>query len=240
MKKIKKTLFLISVFVLCFSCFAACSNNDEIASDGNLNKEQILNKYDAIANETLTDKPIGSDVSVLGSNFSDVDFTFTSSDYTVAYSLDKNSFAKLMPGGTFFNYVNGEAEVETFEPGFKTARGLSLNNTALEFISKYGLSNGNAVYLNPSDSVYYSYTGGNFSGKLTAVFASKDAKNYSMLNSSDVQTFLYQRDDLSKGAYIDPSYILSKFPDYLSISSIDISVDETGTLTEVAFYRFDK
>lgn len=240
MKNFKKFLSCICAASLCVSLFAACSEEEVIPSDAGYNEEEILSQYDAIIGSAAGDTPLDSGASVLGENFSQVDFTFTSADDTIAYSLDKNSFAKLTSEGTFFDYIAPGSEVETFEAGFKTARGLSLANTAGEFLSKYGITDSNGIYLNPADSVYYAPTAGVFAGKLTALFASDDSVSYYILPGSEVQKFLYERDVFTQGDYIDPVVITSKFPEYASVVAVDITADNTGAVSEVSFYRFDK
>ena len=236
----KKLLCSACVVLMCVSLFVACSEEETVPSDAGYNEEDILSQYDAIMDNSFLDVPIDSGVSVLGENFSQVDFTFTSADDTIAYSLDKNSFAKLTAGGTYFSYIAPGSEVETFEAGFKTARGLSLANTARDFLSKYGITDSNGIYLNPEDSVYYAPASGVFSGKLTALFVSDDSETYYILPGSEVQKFLYERDAFSQGAYIDPGVITAKFPDYTTIVAVDITADNTGAVSEVSFYRFDK
>ena len=149
---------------------AACSGEKEIQSDG-YSEQEILDKYQNIADDSNSDKPIGSDSSVLGLGFSEVDFTFTSADDTLAFSLDKNSFVKIALGGTFYNYIKPGSELTTFDAGYKTARGMSLANTAKDILTTYGIADENAIFIKPGDTVYYTPTSGKFSGKLTAIYA---------------------------------------------------------------------
>ena len=237
MKKTLRVLSLICVLMLLCTCLCACSKDKEIASDGN-NESVISGKYEDIANEILSDKPLGSDASVLGNGFSQVDFTFTSADDTIAFSLDKNSFVKLALGGTFYNYITPGHDVISYDAGYKTARGVSLSTSASDILSKYSIADNNAVYIAPGDTVYYNPVSSKFSGKLTAVFASKDSVSYDLLESDDVQNFIYLRP--TDSAYMNPEGIMSSFSEYTSLVSMDITADEAGNVSEIVFYRFDK
>lgn len=227
---------LCAITLVCFS-FTSCSKEKEVESDGYTDGE-IAGKYEDIAGEVLSDKPLGSDASVLGTGFSAVDFTFTSPDDTIAFSLDRNSFVKLASGGTFYNYIAPGNEVVSYEAGYKTARGVSLSTPARDILAKYSISDKNAVYIASGDTVYYNPVNGKFSGKLTAVFASKDSQSYTLLESDDVQKFIYLRP--SGSAYMQTESIMQSFSEYSSLVSIDITADETGNVSEIAFYRFDK
>lgn len=218
--------------------FSACSKNDN--DDVSLNNEDISSKYEDIAGNSLSDKPIDSGASVLGAGFSLVDFTFTSADDTVAFSLDNNSFAKMTIGGTFYNYITPGNQVVTYNAGYKTARGMSLANTAQEFLKKYNIADGNALYIKNGESIYYNPAGLVFSGKLTVLFASKDSVSYEILTSKDVQKFLSVRDAQDNKTYMDPSKITSLFADYNSIVSMDITADQDGNVSEFSMYKFDK
>ena len=234
----KKFLSVLCVAVVLLN-FAACSKPEQQKEDKK-NHDEINKKYEELLNIGSVDTPIDSSGSVLGEDFSVVDFTFTSADDTVAFNLENNSFAKLNQGGTYFNFIAPGSEVMTFEPGFKTARGLTLQNTAGEFLEKYRIADSNALFVKPDDDVYYNPANGNFTGKLTAVYASTDSVSYSLLSSDDVQRFIYKREAIMSGAYMDPAKMMSEFSDYESIVSLDITADEAGTVSEVAFYKFDK
>jgi hypothetical protein len=238
MKKYMKSFFLF--FALCLSlCFiAGCSGEEEIKSDG-YSKDEILDKYEGISNSYNSDKPIDSGASVLGVGFSEVDLTFTSSDDTLAFSLDKNSFVKMALGGTFYNYINPGSELTTFDAGYKTARGISLVNKAGDILTTYGIADENAIFIKPGDTIYYNPTLGKFSGKLTALYAmEEDASVYKLLKSKDIEKFVYLRP--TDSAYMNTEAIMSKFPSYTSLVSIDITADEEGNVSEIVFYRFDK
>lgn len=224
-----------------FMCLGAvsCSKKENGNSDVN-NTDEISNKYDKIANDVMGDKPIDSGISVFGDGFSLMDFTFTSADDTVAFSLDNNSFAKLCLGGTFFNYISGGHDVISYDAGFKTARGMSLGNTAKEFLSKYNIADGNALYQKIGEDIFYNPANGQFTGKATVVYGSNDSMSYTLLADDDVQKFLSVRELKSDGTYMDPNVITAEFADYKSIASMDITTDENGVVTEVAIYKFDK
>ena len=234
----KKIVSLLCAAVLLVS-FTSCSK-PKPKTENNNKHDEISQKYDELFSDSAVDKPIDSGASILGEDFSVVDFTFTSADDTVAFNLENNSFAKLNQGGTYFNFIAPGTEVMTFDPGFKTARGLSLANTAGEFLKKYKIADSNALFIKPDDSVYYNPANGNFSGRLTVLYGSVDSATYTMLTSDDVQTFIYQRDAVADGAYMDPSKIMSVFPDFESLVSVDITADEAGTVSEVAFYKFNR
>ena len=97
---------------------------------------------------------------------------------------------------------------------------------------------GYIVYIAPDDTVYYNPVSSKFSGKLTAVFASKDSVSYDLLESDDVQNFIYLRP--TDSAYMNPEGIMSSFSEYTSLVSMDITADEAGNVSEIVFYRFDK
>lgn len=238
MKKYVKYLVSCLMLCLCLCFIAGCSSEKEIKSDG-YSEEEILDKYEGIADSSNFDKPLGSDASVLGVGFSEVDLTFTSSDDTVAFSLDKNSFVKMALGGTFYNYINPGSELATFDAGYKTARGISLANKAGDILTTYGIKDENAIFIKPGDTVYYTPTLGKFSGKLTAIYAlEKDGTEYRLLKSNDIQKFVYLRP--TDSAYMNTDAIMSKFPSYTSLVSIDITADEDGNVSEIVFCRFDK
>ena len=218
-------------------CFSACSKAGETQSDGYTN-EEITQKYDDIVGENNNDKPLGSDASVLGIGFSQVDFTFTSADNTIAFSLDKNSFVKMALGGTFYNYISPGSELVSYDAGYKTARGVSLSDNAKEILTKYGIADEKAVYISPGSTIYYNPIAGKFEGKLTALFASENSLEYKLLGSGDVQKFIYLRP--TDSAYMNPNAILEKFSKYTSLVSVDITADKDGHVSEMAFYRFDK
>ena len=232
---------ILSVILAVLMCLGAvsCSKKGEDMPEAN-NTDEIASKYDEIANDVMGDKPIDSGVSVFGDGFSLMDFTFTSADDTVAFSLDNNSFAKLCPGGTFFNYISGGQDVTSYDAGFKTARGMTLGNTAKDFMSKYGIPDGNALYKNADEDIFYNPVNGQFTGKATVIYASKDSVSYALLADDDVQKFLSVRELKSDGTYMDPKVITDEFPDYKSIASMDITTDENGVVSEVAIYKFDK
>ncbi len=238
MKKFHSVFCVICVVFLCFGA-VSCSKEPQ-ENPQTPNHEEISSKYDEIAKDIIGDKPIDSGVSVLGNDFSVADFTFTSPDDTIAFSLDKNSFAKLLAGGTFFNYIAPGSEVVTYAAGFKTARGLSLGATTKEFLAKYKIADASALYKKPDDSLYYNPANGVFSGKLTALFASEDSLSYTLLTDDDVQKFLSVRDLKSDGTYMDPKVVTDEFSKYQSIVSMDITADEAGVVSEVAIYKFDK
>ncbi len=221
---------------------SACSKSETKTAAPEKNNKDILDKYDSIADDYYADKPIPSDASVLGEGFSLMDFTFTSADNTVSYSLDINSFGKLLEGGTFFNSIapDSESEVTSYEAGYKTARGLSLANTASEFMSKYSIGDKNAIYYDASNGNYYNPQQGAFSGKLTALYGSADGISFSILSSEDVQRFIAVRDVYSSNAYIDPSKVTELFPEYMTLAVINISADQSGKVSEFVIYRFDK
>ncbi len=238
MKKYVKYLFSFLALCLCLCFVAGCSGEKEVKSDG-YSEEEILDKYEDISDSSNSDKPIDSGASVLGIGFSEVDLTFTSSDDTVAFSLDKNSFVKMALGGTFYNYINPGSELSTFDAGYKTARGISLANRAGDILTTYGISDENAIFIKPGDTIYYTPTLGKFSGKLTAVYALKDgASDYELLKSKDVEKFVYLRP--TDSAYMKTDAVMSKFSSYTSLVSIDITADEEGNVSEIVFYRFDK
>ncbi len=238
MKKYIKFVFVIALIFLCLFSLSACSGEKEIKSDG-YSSDEIIDKYQGIANQTDADKPIDSGASVLGIGFSEVDFTFTSADDTIAFSLDKNSFVKLALGGTFYNYIKPGSELSSFDAGYKTARGVSLETPAKDILSIYGIADENAIFIKPGDTIYYNPTLGKFSGKLTALYALKDGEaQYKLLKSKDIQKFVYERP--TDSAYMNPEAILSKFPSYSSLVSLDITADEEGKVSEIVFYRFDK
>lgn len=237
MNKFLKIISVVTVLTLAVFFVCACSSNKDIPSDG-YSSDEIASKYDDIADGTLSDKPIDSSASVLGFGFSTVDFTFTSADDTVAFSLDKNTFVKIALGGTFYNYIKPGSELSSFEAGYKTARGISLASNSREILAKYGIGDENAVYKKQGDTFYYKPTAGIFSGKLTALYASKDSQSYEILKASDVQKFISLRP--SDSAYMNPEDIMSKFSAYSSLVSIDITADEAGGVSELCFYKFDK
>lgn len=223
---------------LCLCFIAGCSDEEEIKSDG-YSEEDILNKYEDISDISNSDKPIDSGASVFGAGFSGVDLTFTSSDDTVAFSLDKNSFVKLALGGTFYNYINPGNELTTFDAGYKTARGISLANKSGDILKTYGITDENAIFIKPGDTIYYTPTLGKFSGKLTAIYALKEGtSDYELLKSKDIEKFVYLRP--TDSAYMNTEAIMSKFSSYTSLVSIDIIADEDGNVSEIIFYRFDK
>ena len=238
MKKYIKFVSVIALIFLCLFSLAACSAQKEVKSDG-YSSGEILDKYQGISDQTETDKPLDSDASVLGIGFSEVDLTFTSADDTIAFSLDKNSFVKLALGGTFYNYIKPGSELSSFDAGYKTARGVSLDTPAKDILSIYGIADENSIYLKMGDTIYYNPTLGKFSGKLTALYAMKDGEaEYKLLKSKDVEKFVYKRP--TESAYMNPEAIMSVFPSYTSLVSIDITADEEGKVSEIVFYRFDK
>lgn len=238
MKKHIKFISVIALISLCLFSLSACSGEKEATSDG-YNSEEILDKYQGIANQADADKPIDSTASVLGIGFSEVDLTFTSADDTIAFSLDKNSFVKLALGGTFYNYIKPGSELTTFDAGYKTARGISLETPAKDILLTYGIADENAVFIKPGDTVYYNPTLGKFSGRLTSLYALKEGESeYKLLKSKDIQKFIYKRP--TDSAYMNPETIMSIFPSYTSLVSIDITADEEGKVSELVFYRFDK
>ena len=239
MKTLYKFLSLVlCVVLLCTLC--SCKKEEVVVEEPQYNEEEINSKYDDILNSAASDAPIDSGASVFGDKFSSMDFTITNIDDTISYNLDLNSFAKFTLGGTFFNYIAPGNEVETHEPGYKTARGLTLNNTVAEYFEKYGLNDSNTIYLNMEDMTYYAPVNGVFSGRLTALFATSDGINYESLPGEDVQKFLYERDAHADGAYIEPSKITNLFPQYTTISAMELTADNMGTVYELTIYRFDK
>ncbi len=238
MKKYVKILLCICVVCFSFFIMTSCSEEKAAQSDG-YSDQEILDKYQDIADDSNSDKPIGSDSSVLGIGFSDVDFTFTSADNTLAFSLDNNSFVKMALGGTFYNYIKPGSELSTFDAGYKTARGISLANKSEDILITYGISDENAIFIKPGDTIYYKPTLGKFSGKLTALYAKENSsEGYKLLKAKDVQKFVYLRP--TDSAYMDPESIMSKFSSYSSLVSIDITADEEGNVSEIVFYKFDK
>lgn len=236
----KKFISVLCITFMLVSCVSCSDSKQEVKKEPAKNYDEINKKYDEMFGEGNTDKPIGSDVSVLGEDFSMVDFTFTSPDDTVAFNLNDNSFAKMNEGGTYYNTIAPGGEVMTFESGYKTARGLTVQNTAQEFLNTYKIPDGNALFVKPDDDVYYNPANGNFNGRLTVLFGSEDSVTYKMLSSDDVQKFIYARNDIVDGAYMDPAKIMNKFSSYKSLVSIDITADEIGNVTEFAMYKFDK
>ncbi len=237
---------ILSRFLAIMLCFAmvctlsACSDGEEKAISPKDNSKEISDKYDSIADDYYADKPIPSDASVLGEGFSLMDFTFTSADNTISFSLDSNSFAKILEGGTFYNSIAPGSEVISYEAGYKTARGLTLANTASEFIGKYGIADNNAVYYDGTANTYYNPRSGTFSGKLTALYGSADGMTYTIFSSDDVQKYISVRDVVSDNAYIDPAKIMALFPDYMTVAAINITADQGGKVSEFAIYRYDK
>ena len=167
MIKMQKIFSVILAIIMCLGV-VSCSKKDSDKPESE-STDEIASKYDEIANDVMGDKPIDSGVSVFGDGFSLVDFTFTSADDTVAFSLDNNSFAKLCLGGTFFNYISGGQDVTSYDAGFKTARGLGTGNTAKEFLEKYNIPDENALYKKADEDIFYNPANGQFTGKATVV-----------------------------------------------------------------------
>ena len=238
MNKCNKFLGVILAVIMCMAT-VSCSKKGTDKPDAK-STDEIASKYDEIANDVMGDKPIDSGVSVFGDGFSLMDFTFTSDDDTVAFSLDNNSFAKLCLGGTFFNYISGGHDVVSYDAGFKTARGMALGSTEKEFLSKYNIPDENTLYKRADEDIFYNPANGHFTGKATVVYASKDSMSYAFLTDDDVQKFLSVRELKSDGTYMDPKVITDEFPDYQSIATMDITTDENGVVTEVAIYKFDR
>jgi len=238
MKKFLSFLCVVALIV----CTVSCSKSGKNHSDekNTMTEDEINQKYDDYFGDDKADKPLSSDASVLGEDFSSVDFTFTSADGTNAFNLSNNSYAIISHSGTSFGSLISGEEAMTFDGGYKTARGVGLETSAKEILEKYKISDSNAVFVKPDDSVYYTPTNGVFDGTLTVIFASADSISYGMLPSGDVQKFIYARNSNSGGAYVDPNAIMSTFSDYKSIVSIDITANGAGIVERIAFYKFDK
>ena len=101
----KKFISVLCIAFMLVSCVSCSDSKQEVKKEPAKNYDEINKKYDEMFAEGNTDKPIGSDVSVLGEDFSMVDFTFTSPDDTVAFNLNDNSFAKMNEGGTYYNTI---------------------------------------------------------------------------------------------------------------------------------------
>ena len=235
----KRTLAFVCSLVMVVS-FVSCSkkkvkNEKPVSSDA-----EVTQKYDELFGSYTEDKPIDSGVSILGEDFSDVDFTFTSPDGTMAFSLNDNSFAKLKEGGTYYNSIAPGGEVMSFEAGYKTSRGLDVSNSARDFVNTYKIADKSALFASSDGSVLYNPANGNFTGTLTTLYASKDGESYFALSTKEVEKFIYIRNDIADGAYMDPAKVTGAFESYKSIVSIDITADESGDVSEVAFYKFDK
>ncbi len=237
MSELKKFISLFCAVLICINLVSCAKKGKE--KDDNNHKE-ISEKYEQIIMNNNEDKPVDSGASILGEGFSVNDFTFTSGDNTLAFSLDKNSFVKLLPGGTFFNYISPGSEVSGYDAGYKTARGLSLLNSSAEYISKYNIKDANALYVNPDDGLFYNPANGNFTGKLTVLFGSEDLLNYKILTDKDVEKYLYKMNEKSDGTYVNPKDITDLFSSYESLAALNITTDTAGTVTEVSIYKFDK
>ncbi len=234
----KKLLCLVCILALCFGA-VSCAKKQPV-TDGSTADGEIAKKYEEIVKYSESDKPLDSDASVLGKDFSLNDFTFTSPDNTLAFTLDRNSFVKLMPGGTFYNYIAPGSQVVSYDAGYKTARGLSVFSAAEEFVGKYSIGDNSAVYKNSNEDMYYTLTNGVFTGRLTAVFASADSLYYRMLSSDAVQKYIYKMNSDSDGTYVNPKVITDLFPEYSSVAVLNVTKDEAGAVSEVSVYRFDK
>ena len=254
----KKYFSLICVFLLLIGC-AACSNSGKEQNkkqDVVRNEEEIERKYDEYFGSGNTDKPLSSDASVLGKDFSAVDFTFTSADDTMAYTLYDNSFVKINGTGFYFDAISlSDGSLINDSASFKTARGITLGSSATDFMQKYNVSDENALYKkisSPEEDIsdqgadgdetgyYYNPSNGNFVGKLTVLYGLTDADSYGILPSEVVQKFISVRDINANGDYMNPQKIMDEFAIYQSLVSVDITADEAGTITEIAVYKFDK
>jgi len=216
----KKIIACTLAFGMCIS-FAACSDNEESAPGKELSAEEINSRYEELMSSAEEEpETLPEDYNPIVDSFTTVDFQFTATDDTLAFNIPENSFTKITPAGAFFNFINSENAGETFEGDFKTAKGFSLANTRDEFIASYKIA---PEYLyTPADGV-------------TALgFYSADGITFSVLYPSQVQTVIDMRNAMAAN-----EDIVATVPDAMTVSVIELTADEAGTMSEYAIWRFD-
>ncbi len=242
----KKATALILSGIMAFS-FASCSKKEK--SEEKLharNAEEINQKYDEVINSINSDAKnadSGNPFENLSFNseaFSSFDYSlYPPSDEYATHSLDKNTFGKVNLGGTYFNSIAPGNAVYHEAESFKTAKDLTILNTADEFISAYCIENGKAVYKPAGSNEYIALSNGSFTGTLTAVYVSKGDGKFALLGEEETRKFLKIRDENSNGMYFDPKLINDAFSDFQSVASLDISVNDINQIYEFSICRFE-
>ncbi len=216
----KKIIACTIALGLCLS-FAACSDNEEPGTAKELTPEEINSQYaELMSSAEKETETLPEDYNPIVDSFTSADFQFTTTDDTVAFNLPENSFTKITASGAFFNFINSQNPGETFEGAFKTAKGFSLANTRDEFIASYKLA---PEYLyTPSEGV------------VALGFYSADGFEFSALSQGQVQTVI----DM-KNASSPTDDIAGSVPGARTVSIIELSGDEAGTMSEYTIWRFD-
>ena len=240
MLKIKKSICMICAVSVCTLTFAACSKDKNTDTADALDADKINSEYDKIVSSASDDVAL-SDADILGGGFTENDFTVTSPDDTDAFSIDNNSFVKITPTDTYYNYIEpGKSEPEICAGSYKTGKFLGITNSVSDFISAYNITDKSALCKNEAGS-YSSPVNGMFAGKLTVVYGLNKDGVYEEFKTDALKQFLSIRDDNSGGTmYFNPGLITSAFEQYTTIASLDLTVDASGQLTEIVISRFER
>ena len=237
----KKATALVLSGIMAFS-FAACSGKKQpVKSEQQQNAEEINRKYDEIINEISSDAQEAYEgLSFSTEAFSSYDYSlYPPSDESAVYSIEKNSFAKVNLGGTYFNSITPGTPLYTEAESFKTAKGLTILNTAAEFLNAYAIENGKALYKPTGSNDYLVLSNGIFTGTLTAVYVSKGDGEFALIGEECTRKFLKIRDDNAEGMYFDPILVNEAFSEFESVAVVDLSVNDIGQIYEFSICRFE-
>lgn len=240
MPNYKKIICVLCAAGVFSASFAACSKEDKKSSETELDADKINSEYEKIVN-SASDDVVLSDADIVINGFSAADYTVSSPDDTDSFSMDNNTFVKITPTDTYYNYIEpGKSEPETCLGSYKTGKFLGISNSVSEFISQYGISDSSSLYKN-EDGSYSAPTNGVFTGKLTVCYGQKEDSTFEEFKIDDLKQFLSIRDGNSNGTmYFDPNLITNAFEQYKSIATIDLTVDSLGQLNEIVISRFEK
>ncbi len=196
MTPFKKIISLSACLFLITSFFVSCATEKQkTGDDSGLSEEEINSRYEEIIkNEAEGKVPEG--YNPITDSFTTVDFQLTKTDDTVAFNLPENSFAKVTQSSTSFSFLDTSLPKDSFEGSFKTAKGMSLENTISEFLASYKLDSKD-ILAKMSDELYipYSDVSENIPVSISFGFSSIDGLAFSTLSSNDLLKALLARGD---------------------------------------------
>jgi len=227
--------------IMAFSLSACTSKDAPAETKPQKNEEEINQKYEQVLGEIGSDAQTSYEgLSFSSEAFSSYDYSlYPPSDESAVYSLEKNTFGKVNLGGTYFNSIAPGSEVYMEAESFKTAKGLTILNTAEEFISAYAIENGKALYKPADSGEYQLFSNGSFTGTLTAVYVSHGDGEFALIGEEGTRKFLEIRNKNANGMYFDPALVNEAFSEFESVAVLDISVNDIGQIYEFSICRFE-